>query len=164
IENVPMGGVDAAQLDALYPPTHPYSHEVIGSMRDLSAASMDDVKGFFRTWYAPNDATIVVAGDIDRVRTKELVEKYFGPIPTGPGIARPPTRAPKLTAEKRIAMEAKVQRPQLFLTWVSPAALASGDHELEVLASVLGGGKSSRLYKRLVYDMKIAQSVSVTQT
>ncbi len=162
-ENRPAGLISKVLAEALYPPDHPYHHEVIGSMEDLSAASVEDVKGFFRTYYAPGNATLTIAGDIDRARAKELVEKYFGPIPAGAPVVRRAGGEVRLAAPKRIAMEAKVQQPQLYVDYPSPANFAPGDRELDVLANVLGNGKSSRLYKRLVYDLKIAQSVSASQ-
>jgi predicted Zn-dependent peptidase len=163
VENRPMGLVSKVQLEALYAPRHPYYHEVIGSMEDLSAASLEDVKAFFRTYYAPGNATLTIAGDIDRPKAKELVEKYFGPIPAGGAVPRRPPMEARLDKPRRIVMEAKVQQPMLFVTYLSPANFAPGDRELDVLSTLLGGGKSSRLYKRLVYDMKIAQSVSASQ-
>ena len=162
VENRPMGLVEKVQLEALYPPEHPYHHEVIGSMEDLSAASVADVQAFFRTFYVPNNATLVIAGDVDKARAKALVEQYFGPIPRGGAIPRRAAALPPATAHA-IAMEAKVQQPQVTLAYPSPANFAPGDRELDVLANLLGNGKSSRLYKRLVYDLKIAQSVSASQ-
>ena len=163
VENRPMGLVSKVELEALYPPQHPYYHEVIGSMDDLSAASVDDVKAFFRTYYAPGNAALTIAGDIDRARVKELVEKYFGPIPAGGPVPRRPSAEPHLARARRIAMDAKVQQPMLYVAYLSPPNFAPGDRELDVLSNVLGNGKSSRLYKRLVYDMKIAQSVSASE-
>jgi zinc protease len=162
-ENRPMGLISKVLAEALYPPDHPYHHEVIGSMEDLSAASVADVKAFFRTYYAPGNATLTVAGDFDRPRLKELVDRYFGPIPAGDPIPRRPGGPVRLAASQRIAMEAKIQQPQLTIDYPTPANFAPGDRELDVLANVLGNGKSSRLYKRLVYDLKIAQSVSASQ-
>ena len=162
VENRPMGLVERVELEALYAPDHPYHHEVIGSMEDLSAASVEDVKAFFRTFYVPNNATLVVAGDFDPARARALVEQYFGPIPKG-GVVLRRTAPPAVPSAHAIAMEAKVQQPQLTLAFPTPANFAPGDRELDVLANVLGNGKSSRLYKRLVYDLKIAQSVSAAQ-
>ncbi|HLK88377.1 MAG TPA: pitrilysin family protein [Polyangia bacterium] len=162
-ENRPAGLVLQVLAESLYPPDHPYHHQVIGSMEDLSAASVDDVKSFFRTNYAPNNASLVIAGDFDRAHTKALVDKYFGAIPTGAPVVRRPGGEVRLAVPQRIAMEAKIQQPQLYVDYPSPANFAPGDRELDVLANVLGNGKSSRLYKRLVYEMKIAQSVSASQ-
>lgn len=163
VENAPMGAVSQVQLEALYPKGHPYEHEVIGSMDDLTAASESDIRRFFSTYYAPNNALLVIAGDIDIDATKALVEKYFGPIPSGPPIERALVAPVTLAAPKRIAMEAKVNLPAEFVTWHSPAVFAPGDAELSLLARILAGGKASRLYQRLVYDMKIAQAVSADQ-
>jgi predicted Zn-dependent peptidase len=162
-ENRPAGLVLKVLLEALYPPDHPYFHQVIGSMEDLTAASVDDVMAFFRRYYAPNNATLVLAGDFDRAKTKQLVEQYFGPIPTGEPITRRPAPEVRLTGVKRVAMEAKIQQPQLYVSYPTPANFAPGDRELDLLGNVLAGGKSSRLYKRLVYEMKIAQSVTASQ-
>jgi zinc protease len=161
VENAPLGGVAAVELEALFPVGHPYRHEVIGSMKDLDAASEDDIRGFFNRYYAPNNATLMIAGDIDVARVKGLVEKYFAPIPSGPEVVRssvPPI--PAATAERRIAMEANINLPRGLQAWNTVPIFAPGDAELDLVAKVLAGGKSSRLHRRLVYEMKIAQSVS----
>lgn len=163
VENAPMGAVLEVQLEALYPAGHPYRHSVIGSMADLTAASEADIRSFFRRFYAPNNAILVVAGDIDAAATKALIEKYFNALPVGSPITRLAAVPPRLTSERRIAMEANVNLPTEFMTWHSPARFADGDAELQVLGRVLAGGKSSRLYRRLVYEMKIAQNVSASQ-
>jgi predicted Zn-dependent peptidase len=171
VENRPMGLVNKVTIEALYPPDHPYHHEVIGSMEDLSLATLDDARRFFNRWYGPNNATLVLAGDIDPARARELVEKYFGPIPTGTGAGAPAvtttTTAPREARidvrEARIAMEAKIQQPQIFINYLTPASFTQGDHEMDVVAQILGGGKASRLYRRLVYDLQIAQSVGANQ-
>jgi zinc protease len=162
-ENRPVGLITEVLSTAIYPPEHPYHHEVIGSMADLSAASAEEVKAFFRTYYVPGNATLTIAGDVDRARAKDLVAKYFGPIPPGAPVTRRAGGEVRLTAPKRIAMEAKIQQPQLYVDYPSPANFAPGDRELDVLANVLGNGKASRLYKRLVYDLKIAQAVTAQQ-
>jgi predicted Zn-dependent peptidase len=163
IENRPMGLVNRVTIEALYPENHPYHHEVIGSMEDLSRASLDDVKAFFHHYYAPNNATLVLAGDFDPARTRALIEQYFGPIPPGAPIARTLPAPVALRAETRIALEAKVQQPQVFIDYPTPRSLTDGDHTLDVVAQVLAGGKASRLYRRLVYELQIAQSVSASQ-
>jgi zinc protease len=163
VENRPMGLVSRVTIEALFPETHPYHHEVIGSMEDLSRATLDDVRAFFRRYYVPNNATMVLAGDFEPAAAKALVEQYFGPIPAGAPIVR--TLPPPVTArtETRIALEAKVQQPQVFIDFLTPRGLSQGDHEMDLLAQVLGGGKASRLYRRLVYDLQIAQSVTASQ-
>jgi zinc protease len=161
VENVPLGLVGQIEAETLYPAGHPYSHEVIGSMADLDAATENDVRSFFSRYYAPNNAVLLIAGDIDPARVKGLVEKYFGTIPAGPPVVRrtvPPVPTP--TAERRLAMEAKVNLPQGIMAWTTVPFYAPGDAELDLASSILAGGKSSRLYRRLVYDLKVAQSVS----
>jgi zinc protease len=161
VENSPLGGVTRVELEALFPVGHPYRHEVVGSMEDLDAASEADLKDFFNRYYAPGNAVLLIAGDIDTAITKGLVEKYFGPISAGLPIQRvpvPPIPLPK--AERRIAMEAKINLPRGQMAWNTVPAFAAGDAELDMLANILGEGRSSRLYQRLVYDLKIAQSVS----
>jgi len=161
IENAPLGAVARVELEALFPPGHPYHHEVMGSMKDLDAASEDDIRGFFTRYYAPNNAVLLIAGDIDVAQVKGMVEKYFAPIPAGPPGQRQPTPPiPAPTAERRIAMEAKVNLARGLQAWNTVPLFAPGDAELDLLADVLGGGKSSRLYRRLVLELKIAQSVS----
>ncbi len=159
-ENRPYGMAEIAITENLYPPDHPYHWPTIGSMEDLSAASYQDVVDFFRKYYIPNNASMVIAGDIDPVKTKALVEEWFSDVPAGAPV--PPLGAPVayLAHEKRLVLEDKVQLPRLYMCWLTPPAFAPGDAELDVLASVLAGGKNSRLYKRLVYDMQIAQDVS----
>ncbi len=163
-ENAPYGLVWGMTRAALFPADHPYHLQTIGTPEDLDAASLDDVRAFFRTWYVPNNATLVVAGDIDKKRAKELIAQYFGPIVKGPP-AKPHKAAMPvtLTVEKHLTVEADVELPRLMLTWPTPRGYDPGDAELDLLAHVLAGGKSSRLHKKLVYDMQIAQDVSVFQ-
>ena len=163
IENRPMGLVNRVTIEALFPEAHPYHHEVIGSMDDLSRATLDDVGAFFRRYYVPNNATMVLAGDFDPDAARALIEKYFGPIPAGPTVTRTLPPPVTLRAETRIALEAKVQQPQVFIDFPTARGLSKGDHEMDLLALVLAGGKASRLYRRLVYDLQIAQSVTANQ-
>ncbi|KAB2926105.1 MAG: insulinase family protein [Bacteroidetes bacterium] len=163
-ENTPYGMAWVMLFDALYPPTHPYSWPTIGSMADLSAASLDDVKEFFRTYYAPNNASIAIAGDIDLAAAKAMTEKWFGGIPAGRPVPPQDRSVPVLHAEKRIMFDDRVQLPRLYMAWLSPAQLTPGDAEMDLLSSVLAGGKNSRLYKKLVYEMQIAQDVSAFQS
>jgi zinc protease len=163
-ENRPYGMADIKLQENLFPAAHPYHWPTIGSMEDLSAASYDDVVGFFKTYYSPNNASVVIAGDIDPARTMELVKKWFGPIPAGNPV--PPIDAPPavLNAEKRMVMEDKVQLPRLYMCWLTPPAFTPGDAEMDILGGVLTSGKNSRLYKRLVYEMQIAQDVEAYQS
>ncbi len=163
-ENAPYGMVVEFVHAQLYPPSHPYHLLTIGTPRDLDAATLEDVRAFFRTWYAPNNATLVVAGDIDKKKTLELVTRYFGPIPSAPTPPRMLPPAVKLEKEARLEVDAGVELPRVYITWPTPAMFAPGDGELDLAAHVLSGGKTSRLYKRLVYDMQIAQDVSAYQS
>jgi len=164
VDNQPYGRADETILAALYPKSHPYSWPVIGSMADLSAASLDDVKNFFRTYYAPNNATMVIAGDFDPAAVKKLVAQYFGPIPRGPAVKRRTTvPAVVIPRDKFIVLEDKVQLPRLFYTWPTVKAFAPDDAALDILALVLANDKNSRLYKKLVYDLQIAQTARAFQ-
>lgn len=163
-ENQPYGLALPILDQYLYPAEHPYHWPTIGSMDDLTAASYDDVTAFFRRYYVPNNATLVVAGDLDVAAARGLVEKWYGSIPRGPSSAPlvvPPVR---LEAETRLVHEDRVELPRLYLAWHTPARYAPGDAEMDVVAGVLGGGKNSRLYRRLVYDLQIAQDVSAFQS
>lgn len=164
VDNVPYGRADETILAALYPTDHPYSWPVIGSMADLSAATLEDVKNFFRTYYAPNNATLVIAGDFNADSAKALVKRYFGDIPKGPQIPPRPSPAPVVIARDTfLVLQDRVQLPRIYYTWPSVKDFARDDAALNVLASVLADGKNSRLYKRLVYDLQIAQDVSAYQ-
>jgi zinc protease len=162
-ENSPYGMAWVMLADAMYPKGHPYSWPTIGSMADLSAASLDDVKDFFRLYYAPNNASLAIAGDLDVVSVKGMVEKWFNEIPMGKPVPQQDRTPAVLNEEKRIMFDDRVQLPRLYMAWHSPASLSPGDAEMDLLASVLAGGKNSRLYKRLVYDLQIAQDVSAFQ-
>ena len=157
-----MASIEIAEL--MYPQGHPYRWPTIGNMEDLSAASYEDVVDFFKTYYQPGNASLVVAGDIDVAKTRAAVEKWFadvkpGTAPIGP-IDYP--RA-NLTDVRRKTIQDRVQLPRLYLAWVTPSHFAPGDAELDVLSLLLAGGKNSRLYKRMVYDLQIAQDVSAFQ-
>jgi zinc protease len=147
----------------MYPKDHPYNWPVIGSMLDLSAASVEDVKSFFRLYYAPNNASITIAGDFDPAHAKAWVQKYFGDLPRGKAIVRPQVKLVTLTSEKRLAYEDRVQIPRLTLSWPTVGGNHADDHVLDVLASVLSGSRTSRLQKELVYDRQWAASVAAQQ-
>jgi zinc protease len=164
VDNVPYGKADEVILAALYPKGHPYSWSVIGSMADLSAASLEDVKNFFRTYYAPNNATLSIAGDFNSAEAKALIQKYFGDIPRGPALPARPNVAPVvLPRDTFLVMEDKVQLPRAFYEWPTAKILTDDDAALDVLASILASDKNSRLYKRLVYDTQVAQTVRASQ-
>jgi len=163
VENQPYGMAGIVIDEMLYPEDHPYHWPTIGYMDDLTAASYQDVVEFFKTYYGPNNATLVIAGDIDAARVRPLVEKWFSDVTRGPFV--PPLAPPAayLTEVKQKTITDRVQLPRLYLAWITPAALTPGDAALDLVADVLAGGKNSRLYKRLVYDMQIAQDVSAYQ-
>ncbi len=162
-DNRPYGTADERIAKALYPATHPYSWPVIGSMDDLTAASLEDVKDFFRMYYAPNNACLVVAGDINPSEVRPLVEQYFGPFKRGRQIDRPTAVPLELQQSQRMVFEDKVQLPRLYCTWHSAANNTREDAVLTVLSRILSGGKNSRMYSSLVYDRQIAQAVSARQ-
>lgn len=163
-DNVPYGTADEKIAKAMYPETHPYSWPVIGYMEDLSAAALTDVKDFFKTYYAPNNAVLAIAGDFEPKETKQLVEKYFGFFPRGKDFDRPKAVPVSISENKYMVFEDKVQLPRIYLTWHSPANYTREDAVLTVLAQILSSGKNSRLYKTLVYDQQIAQSVNADAT
>ncbi len=162
-ENRPYGMADIALNEMLYPEGHPYHWPVIGYMPDLTAASYEDVVNFFKTYYTPSNASLVVAGDIDPVRTRQLVEKWFSDVKPGP--ASKPLSIPgvALTGVQKKTLTDRVQLPRLTLAWLTPRHFEPGDSALDVVADILAGGKNSRLYKRLVYELQIAQDVSAFQ-
>jgi zinc protease len=164
VDNQPYGRADETILAALYPKSHPYSWPVIGSMADLSAASLSDVQNFFKTYYAPNNATLTIAGDFDPATVKKMVALYFGSIPRGPQVNRR-TTVPTVVIPRDtfLVLEDKVQLPRLFYTWHSVKGFSRDDAALDILAQVLAGDKNSRLYKKLVYELQIAQNVSAFQ-
>ncbi|WP_404326194.1 M16 family metallopeptidase [Aerophototrophica crusticola] len=159
-ENRPYGRIWEATLKGLFPSGHPYSWTTIGSMEDLSAASLDDVKTWFNTYYGPNNAVLVLAGDIDAQAAKPLVEKYFGDIPAGPNLPRDLHKVPDRRENTRSRLEDRVPQALLRRTWAVPGVNTRDYALLGLAAQVLGGGKTSRLYKELVYDRQIATSAT----
>jgi zinc protease len=162
-ENRPYGMASIELDKMLWPSNHPYSWPTIGYMEDLTAASYEDVVEFFKKYYAPNNASLVIAGDIDFDRTRALVEKWFGEIARGAVVEPIAPPAAILTGVQKKTLTDKVALPRLYLAWLTPRFYAPGDSALDITSSVLAGGKNSRLYKRLVYEMQIAQDVSAFQ-
>ncbi len=160
-ENEPYGKVFSVATPNLYPAGHPYSWEVIGSMEDLNAASLEDVREWFRTYYGPANATIVIAGDIDAKTAKEKVEKYFGDIPPGPPIAKQDAWIAKRTGTHRQQMQDRVPQARIYKFWNIPQWGTADANYLTLVSNILASGKTSRLYKRLVYDDQIASEVEV---
>ncbi|HEX8694951.1 MAG TPA: pitrilysin family protein [Longimicrobium sp.] len=159
-ENQPYGLMFEIASAALYPQGHPYSWTTIGSMEDLSAASLEDVKGFFRQYYTPNNAVLTVAGDVNPAEVRRLAEQYFGWIPRGQPVQRPSVPIPPIAATRYITREDRVTLPQVSVIWRANKRFHADEAPLDVLAGILTQGKSSRLYKRLVYDQQIAQTVN----
>lgn len=167
-ENVPYGKVRLRLPELLYPEGHPYRHPVIGSHEDLEAATVDDVKSFFRTHYDPANATLIVAGDFDPAKAKAKIDAWFGtiasrgapPDPGAPGFSDTKTT---LTSVVRETLEDDVELEKVVMAWQTPKHFAPGDAELDLLGTALATGKASRLYKSLVYDQKLAQSVHAYQ-
>jgi zinc protease len=163
VENRPYGIVDEALYHLLFPKNHPYHGNVIGSHADIQAAKLDDIRRFFKQYYRPNNASLVIAGDIDKARTRALVAKYFGSFQRGPALPKLQVATPPITAERRAVVTDRVELPRVLIGWLTSPAYQPGDAELSMAAQILGGGKSSRLYKALVYEQQIAQDVAAYQ-
>jgi zinc protease len=159
-ENTPYGLVEEGLMHSLFPKDHPYYPDVIGSHADVEAVKLEDVREFFRQYYTPNNATIAIAGDFDKQSTKAMIEKYFGTIPQGPPVPKVTVNTLPITKEVRTTVTDQVQLPRIYMGWITPPVFKPGDVECELFAQILAGGKSSRLYKSLVYDKEIAQDVS----
>ena len=162
-ENRPYGMVWMWLFENLYPEGHPYHVPTIGKHEDIEAATLEDVKAFFRTWYVPNNATLSICGDIDPEETKALVEQYFGSIPSGPEPS-PVLEAPaELSSEVIVRKQDDVPHQKVWIAWLTPKLYAEGDAEMDILSSVLSAGKESRLYSALVKEQRIAKSISAYQ-
>ena len=159
-DNRPYGLVSAKIAETLYPSDHPYHWLTIGSLEDLTAASMDDVKDFFRRFYTPNNSSLVVAGDLDPAQARKLVEKYFGPLKRGPEVKTVTASQPAIEKPVRITMEDRVSLPRIYVTWMSMPQYSKDEAALDTVATIMTGGKGSRLYKTLVYEKQIAQDIT----
>ncbi|HEU4588593.1 MAG TPA: pitrilysin family protein, partial [Gemmatimonadales bacterium] len=159
-ENEPYGKVEDFIIPKLYPANHPYSWTVIGSMEDLDAAKLEDVKEWFQTYYGPANAVLVIAGDIDAKTALAKVEHYFGDIPSGPPVAKQDLWIAKRTGHQRGVMQDRVPQARLYRTWNVPQWGSADGAYLQLVARLLTEGKTSRLYKRLVYDDQIATDVT----
>jgi len=161
-ENQPYGVTEGLITENTYPVGHPYSWTVIGSMKDLDAASMSDVQEWFKTYYGPNNVTVVLSGDITPAVAKEKVEKYYGEIPAGPPIAKQQVWIAKRTGTHRGGVQDRVPQARLYRVWNVPEFGSPEEAQLDLAAQILGRGKTSRLYKRLVYKDQIATSATAT--
>jgi zinc protease len=164
LENAPYGLPEEELYHLLFPKGHPYYASIIGSHEDIQAANLQDVRQFFKDYYAPNNASLAIVGDIDVEKTKQLVEKYFGTIAKGADVPAITVQTPPITQERRAVVTDRVELPRLYMAWLTDPIFKPGDAEAMVLAQILGKGKASRLYKRLVYDLKIAQDASADQS
>jgi zinc protease len=162
VDNQPYGDWDERVEAAIYPESHPYHHSVIGSMADLSAASIDDIKNFFRTYYAPDNAVLVVAGDIDVPQAKSLIRKYFGPIPSGPPVPKlanmslPPVVG---RPQRFVVPDSQAPAPAVYVVYRVPAAKDPRAPAVTLLGDIISNGKSSRLYESLVRKQQIAVTI-----
>jgi zinc protease len=162
-ENRPYGFALIALSAALFPPEHPYHWLTIGAADDIRAMEFEDVRAFFRMYYHPANASLVLAGDIERERAFDMAEAYFGDLATG----TPPPRveaSATLAREQRIVLEDRIELPRLYIGWLTPAMFAPDDAELDLVADMVANGKSSRLYRTLVYEQRLAVDVSASQS
>jgi zinc protease len=162
-ENRPYGLAPMAMLGALFPADHPYHWTTIGEIADLNRATLDDVRDFFCRFYHPGNLSLAIAGDVDPDEALALARAYFEDLPLGPDVTpvRPP--APTLPADARLLLEDRVELPRVYVSWLTPQMFAEGDAELDLAADILANGKTSRLYRRLVYEQRIATDVSASQ-
>ena len=163
IENQPYGIVDEAVFRSLFPPGHPYRPYIMGSHADIQAARLTDVRDFFKHYYRPNNATLTIVGDFDTASAKRLVTKYFGSFRRGPEVPRPAIITPPIVGERRETVTDQIELERVDLAWLTPPRFKADDAELSIAAHILAGGKSSRLYNKLVYELQLAQEVSAAQ-
>jgi len=161
-ENRPYGLAGIAMAAAMFPPDHPYHWPTIGSPEDLRAASIEQVREFFQSYYHPGNASLSLAGDVETERAFDLAEQYFGDLPAGPPVDRIRVEA-GLAESANLVLEDRVELPRLYISWHSPAMFAAGDAELDMAADVLAHGKTSRLYRTLVYERRVATDVTAYQ-
>jgi zinc protease len=161
-ENRPYGLATSALLAALFPSDHPYHWMTIGETADLNAATFDDVREFFRTYYHPSNASLVVAGDVETDDAFDRVRAHFEEIPAGP-VPAPLLPLAEMPAESRLLLEDRIELPRLYLAWHSPAMFADGDAEMDLVSDLFANGKVSRLYQSLVYERRIATEVMAFQ-
>ncbi|MBE3098754.1 MAG: insulinase family protein, partial [Planctomycetes bacterium] len=147
----------------LFPKAHPYYGVVIGSHADIQAAKLEDVRNFFKLYYAPNNASLAIVGDFDKAEGRALVEKYFGPLKRGSDVSKVAAETPPVTAERRAVVKDRIELPKVYMAWITPPIFKPGDADADIAARILGGGRSSRLYKKLVYETQIAQDVAAQQ-
>jgi zinc protease len=150
-------------MEAMFPPEHPYHWMTIGSTEDIRAMKLDDVQAFFRMYYHPSNASLALAGDIETGEALKLAERYFGELPAGTK-PQPVSASASMGTEVRLLLEDRVELPRLYIGWHSPAMFADGDAEMDLVSDMLANGKTSRLYRVLVYERRIALDVSAYQS
>ena len=160
-DNSPYSVIDYLIADHLYPQGHPYAHTVIGSIEDLTNASLDDVRDFFNTWYVPNNCTLTLSGDFEPAEAKRLVQKYFGPLAPGQPLSRPGVNIPVLARTKQVHAKDRVPLGRLELVYATPPQYSPEEAPLDAVATILGQGKTSLLYKKLVRELELANRVTV---
>jgi zinc protease len=163
VESRPYGLAEEALVQMLYPQGHPYHGNIIGSHADIQAATLENVQQFFRRYYAPNNASLALVGDFETADARRLVEKYFGTLRRGPDVPAVTVTTPPIAAERRQVVQARVELPRVYMAWLTPPIFRPGDADADIAATILGGGRSSRLYEALVYEKQIAQDVSAWQ-
>ncbi len=163
VEGTPYGLVQEELFHQLFPKDHPYHASVIGAHADIEAARLADVREFFKLYYTPNNASLAIVGDIELEQTRALVEKYFGPIPAGKPVPRASVFTPPIHSPKRVVVEDQVELPRIYIAWITEPIFTQTDAECDLIAKIFGGGKSSRLYKSLVYEKRIAQDAFAHQ-
>jgi zinc protease len=163
IENNPYGIVEEGVYHLIFPKAHPYHADVMGSHADIQAAKLEDVRNFFKLYYAPNNASLAIVGDFDPAQAKQLVEKYFGPLKRGAPVPKITAVTPPITAERRAVIHDQVELSRVYMAWLTSSIFKPGDADADLASAILGGGKSSRLYKKLVYEKQIALDVSASQ-
>jgi zinc protease len=161
VEGEPYGLVEEELFHQLFPKSHPYFASIIGSHEDIEAARLDDVRQFSREYYTPNNASLAIAGDIEPTAARQLVEKYFGTIPAGPPVAAANAVTPPISAERRAVVTDQVELSRVYMAWITDPIYQPGDAEADLIAQILGGVRSGRLYKKLVHELQIAQDVNV---
>ena len=162
-ENRPYGLSTMALVAALYPPDHPYHWLTIGGSEDLRAAKLDEVRAFFETYYHPANASLAIAGDIAPAEAIDLARRYFEEIPVGPEPPEVHAAEAALAEKRRLLIEDRVELPRIYLAWHAPALFGEGDAELDLVAEMLAGGKTSRLYRALVYESRVATEIAASQ-
>jgi zinc protease len=163
IENSPYGIVDEGVYHLLFPKGHPYYADVMGSHADIQAAKLEDVRNFFKLYYTPNNASLAIVGDFDSAQARQWVEKYFGPLKRGAPVPKITAVTPPVNAERRAVIHDQVELPRVYMAWLTSPIFKPGDADADLAGEILGGGKSSRLYKKLVYEKQIALDVSASQ-